>query len=457
MRIYKRFSASTVLWLLVIGICGHVACAQTPLKTINNPQGGKIVYGVVDGATTQAAAMSKVLRTVHNNCGEKPQVGKVFKVRGTDSDAVFFTVVNHAQGNKQVAGMVIASPSGPNRMEAAMVSDDASRFGSTVNPMLTQLFGEWHPGGAGQASGPATGGGSAPPAALHRVAAPDNSASVGIPDGWKFQGNGGTMLVTGPNGEAAALNMVRGGVDPYGPGQHQLQRYGGRPNNAGKIVYPSNVDLVRAFPDIFQQFWRLSGPGAQTQIAHIERVSGPPGQRCVHVTGHFNFVGTPVEEMNTLLCTSAPSQMGNYAVSIYHTAVPLPFADKERATMGAIFASFQANQAVIAREANAMAAPAIAQIHAIGQAAMQRAQADSVAHDQQNRTWEAGQDSQARRNQGFSNYLLDQTVIQDNNMYGNGTVGHGTVWTSTANTLVKVDPDRYEIVDTPSFWRGVDY
>jgi hypothetical protein len=42
-------------------------------------------------------------------------------------------------------------------------------------------------------------------------------------------------------------------------------------------------------------------------------------------------------------------------------------------------------------------------------------------------------------------------------MYGNGTVGHGTVWTSTANTLVKADPDRYEIVDTPNFWRGVDY
>lgn len=46
------------------------------------------------------------------------------------------------------------------------------------------------------------------------------------------------MLVTGPNGEAAALNMVRGAVDPSGPGQRQLQRYGVRPNNAGKIVYP---------------------------------------------------------------------------------------------------------------------------------------------------------------------------------------------------------------------------
>ena len=59
-------------------------------------------------------------------------------MRGTDSDAVFFTVVNHPQGNKQVAGLVIAAPSGSNQMEAALVSDDAARFGSTVNPMLDQ-------------------------------------------------------------------------------------------------------------------------------------------------------------------------------------------------------------------------------------------------------------------------------------------------------------------------------
>ena len=110
---YKRFSVSSVLWLILLGISAHNACAQTPLKTIDNPQGGKIVYGLVDGATTQPAAMAKVLRIVHNDCGEEPQVGRVFKVRGTDSDAVFFTVVNHPQGNKQVAGLVIASRPAP--------------------------------------------------------------------------------------------------------------------------------------------------------------------------------------------------------------------------------------------------------------------------------------------------------------------------------------------------------
>ena len=42
-------------------------------------------------------------------------------------------------------------------------------------------------------------------------------------------------------------------------------------------------------------------------------------------------------------------------------------------------------------------------------------------------------------------------------MYGNGTVGDGTVWNQTADALVRSNPDRYEIVQTPNFWKGVDY
>ena len=67
------------------------------------------------------------------------------------------------------------------------------------------------------------------------------------------------------------------------------------------------------------------------------------------------------------------------------------------------------------------------------------------------------QDANARNGQGFSNYLLDQTVVQDNNMYGNGTIGHGTHWNTTADALVKANPNRFEYVDKPNFWQGTDY
>jgi hypothetical protein len=55
-------------------------------------------------------------------------------------------------------------------------------------------------------------------------------------------------------------------------------------------------------------------------------------------------------------------------------------------------------------------------------------------------------------NQGFSNYLLDQSVVQDNN-----TGGHGTAWNSTAEALVKTNPSRFQYVDNPNYIKGTDY
>ena len=158
-------------------------------------------------------------------------------------------------------------------------------------------------------------------------------------------------------------------------------------------------------------------------------------------------------------------------VLIFQSLIPVELASRERATAGAVMASFQMNQAVVAQQANAISAPTIAAIHAIGeQAAADRASRNAANDAQhagywaqqnsnaaQHSNWSAGQDGTARNNQGFSNYILDQTVVQDNNMYGNGTIGHGTQWNSTADALVKADPDRFEYVDKPNFWQGTDY
>ena len=137
--------------------------------------------------------MGALLRVVHNNCGDKPQVGKTLQMRGTDTVAVFFTVVNHPQGNKQVAGLLIASASGPDGIEAALVSDDASRFGSTVNPMLSKLFSVWHPDGVaattsasnGKSAAPAAAGGHSAPAATRASSRPPTArrASASPMDG----------------------------------------------------------------------------------------------------------------------------------------------------------------------------------------------------------------------------------------------------------------------------------
>ena len=459
----KPFCVSLALWLGLVGCLASVSGAQTPLKTIDNPQGGKIVYGVVDGATSSAAAMSTVLRIVHNNCGERPQVGNVFRVRGTNSDAVFFTVVNHPQGNKQVTGLLIASPSGANKMEAALVSDDTTRFGSTVNPMLNRLFSEWHPGGGSPASGPATGSRPAPPKPLRRVMTQDGSASLAIPNGWKFQGGGGTVMVVDPNYNVIiSINLVRGATNPS-----YSQPYGRATGMGAKMVYPSNADPVKGFPGLIKEFYRVNNQLIDFRIDHTEQVAGPPGQRCVHAIGHGvlfsvgqahpNIQEKDYFEMEMLACCTAPDRMGNYMFTLSLSQIAPKFADKERATVGAILSSFEVNQAVVAQQANAIAAPAIAAIHKIGADATARMKAIERANDAQHADYYARQDANARSIQGFSNYLLDQTVIQDNNVHGNGTIGHGTVWNSTADALVKAFPDRYEIVNNPNFWKGWDY
>ena len=114
--------------------------------------------------------------------------------------------------------------------------------------------------------------------------------------------------------------------------------------------------------------------------------------------------------------------------------------------------SFQVDQAKVTAQANAIAAPAIARIHEIGRIAAQNAANAHAAEDAQRASVEKHWDAQDRNSQGFSNYLLDQTVVQDNQLNA-----HGTVWNQTAAALVKSDPDRYQYVNTPNYWKGIDY
>ena len=73
----KKLSASvTLCQFSTAAMYALLPKAQTPLTTLQGDQGGMIVYGQVDEATTPAAAMAHILRIMQNNCGEKPQVGR---------------------------------------------------------------------------------------------------------------------------------------------------------------------------------------------------------------------------------------------------------------------------------------------------------------------------------------------------------------------------------------------
>ncbi len=475
---YKRLSLSAILSLFFVVACSSVPPAQTALTTLQGKQGGTIVYGPVDGATTPAMAMARILHNVQNGYGDKPQVGRVFRVRGSNSDAVFFTVTNHAGGNVPVAGMLIASETGPKAVEAAMVSDGAARFSSTMNPLLSQLFGVWHPGGvapapAGKASAqPGAGGGvTLPP--MHTVSLPDGTATVNLPDGWNLgpRSGGGSAVVMGPQGEGITLNMYLMVQDPRAPDYQRQMRMGIKPLPSIHIFTPYNPNLTAAFPDIYLRMQTAAGLGsAPPKIDSIKPVEGTQGQ-CVDALGQVNLGAKGMKEFRELMCGTPPYQNGVYEYKVSFYWLPPGATSRQRAICDAIMAGYHVDE----QRVDAQAAPYIRILQQYTQALMAltqrqiaisqqrtnatlaRAKDEEIQHDAQHQSWREGEDMQSRQVQGFSNYLLDQTVVQDNNMYGNGTIGHGTFWNNKADALVKSDPNRYEYVPEPNYWRGTDY
>jgi hypothetical protein len=61
-------------------------------------------------------------------------------------------------------------------------------------------------------------------------------------------------------------------------------------------------------------------------------------------------------------------------------------------------------------------------------------------------------DSMDRRSQEFENYQLGYSVISDT-----GINAHGTFWNQDADALVKSNPNRFEYVNAPNYWKGIDY
>jgi hypothetical protein len=434
--------------------------------------------------------MAKMLSTVHNNSGEKPQIGRVFQFTGTNLVGVFFTVTDHPDGNLPLAGMVIAAATGPNQVEAAMVYDLASRFGQTVNPMLQQLSGVWHPGASSPAAGTApasagNGGGSVPASQggsnipLHPVSAPDNSASVGIPDGWTLDPNSGhgAIVVHGPNGEQIGLELMKGAIDPTHPFRARSDAHGQLEGPPGAVViYPYRGDPAKEFEGILQA-WRTSnskGPvklqGLKTQI--VTNIPNPNTNQCVTADGQVDLQdGTGMQKLGALLCIyndqTTFKQWGNYVITFYQLNYePMAVAQKDSALISAITNTYKQNSQVMQQQGQQMMAQkqqsdqqimaqsqaAVDRIHQIGAQATARMNATEAANSTEQSSWEAGQNANARNAQGFSNYLLDQSVVQNNY-----TGAHATTWNSAAEGLVKADPNKYSYVNTPNYIPGTDY
>jgi hypothetical protein len=450
---YARGVKSLAVW--AVFLCAGCVQSQAALKTINGPQGGKITYGQVEEAKNEPAAIVAILRLMQSQYGSRPRLSQFFEAKGTQSVAAFFGI-NRSNG-VPVEGVLIVTKATTDDVEAAAVYDDASHFNISYNPMMKTLMSVWHPLAA--ASNQGSGGAAAP---LHKSFTKDRTASIDLPDGWNISPNsgGGSILAQGPNGEVAEVGFTVGATDlnnPRGRQTYETVRRGGLRGTAyaNAIYYQLTQDLGKDFVDLMALNLekRNQHPGSY-QIAGARAVQSPAGYHCARIDGQFDANdGKAPREMHAIFCIGpeGPASGAFLAITDY-TLVPMALAEKERATMAAVLASIQVDQAAVQRQAGALAAPAIAQIHEIGRIVDQRIAAAHQAQEIHNSAVYQHWDDIDRRSKAFSDYTLGYTVLRtQDNQY------HGTFWNEDANRLLQQFPGAFEAVTTPELIKGLDY
>src|SRR5579872_4181038 len=119
------------------------------LRTIDTPGVGHIVFGPIDGEKSISNGLGTILRTVHSRFGDRPQIGRLFRARTSDSVAAFFTMTPKFNAPAPIAGMVIVCKPAGQDAAAALLYDDADRFQKSVPTLLKMLGEAWHPAGGG--------------------------------------------------------------------------------------------------------------------------------------------------------------------------------------------------------------------------------------------------------------------------------------------------------------------
>jgi len=457
----------------VLALGAVTAALGQGLTTIHPQGGGMIMYGQVQGQSTEAGAMGYILKNLHQSIGAKPQVGKLFDVKGTDSVATFFNITRNDQGSGKpplkVSGMLLATKVSTDHVEAAVVSDDAARFNKTLPGMMKTLMAQWHPMAAAQAA-PQTaaassgGGGSTagPAAQLRTVTTQDQSASIGLPTGWQIAANQsgmGTVVASGPNGEWVSLDLTFSATDPNNPAAQrtrQIVASGGLRNTvyANAFYYLYGADPGKTFVDMVHHLQQKVGMHlADFRITSESPAQLMPNARCFHLEGTMDsHDGKGTSELNDIYCIGPEGRAGGWLSFVFGYTAPQAVAEKERATLGAIVQSFRMNQRVANQQSAAIAGPSIANSMRIGQMVNARVQAAHRAEDIHNSSVYQHWDSNDRRSQEFGNYQLGYAVVADT-----GNNAHGTLWADDAAALVKSNPNQFEYVSAPNYWKGIDY
>ncbi len=464
----RRTSLSRVaIPALFLAVAAAVTSARGSegLKMIANPGGGEIVYGPLTDLRATSSAMVFMLKQVHGHFGERPEIGKFFQSHGSDSTAVFFNVTDRLRGNKRMAGLVIVSVPKDGPATAAVLYDEAGRFAKTEPAMMKSLTVAWHEDSlSDRSNAPASSssGGSndeTKSLPLRTATAGDHSASIGLPEGWQLtQVAGGSLRAEGPNGEAVFLGMLYQGIRD--PSNMQQSYAGGRPS----LVASFNGDLFTAYTSIMNQMRQAHGLSTVTyRLMQEQPVSAPGEGRVILAMMELDIHDgkgprTGSVRLGAVYFPGAPT----WALSVNGSQAPMTVATQIAPTIKAMVASYSTNAAVIGAEQQA----AMSRVQADAAAASAQSKVLNARREASNSSFDAHMQSLDHANAGFNSHLddidrsskvfqdyqLDRSVVRDNDYSERGTVS-----SSYADSLVRANPDRFQIIPNQDLISGQDY
>ena len=445
--------------------------ARNEIKIVDNPGGGQYAFGALTSQSNKADALIYMLHQVHGRFGDRPQVGKLFQSRDGSSLATFFTLTAKNMGGSPVTGLVIITQHGNAAPQMGILYDDSRRFVNTEPAMLKAVSAAWQGADSPAVSGssPHSQAVSAPvandvPEKLYPATGGDRSAVINLPPGWRvISVAGGSIAAEGNHGEMLSLQSAfQQIIDPRSPRAQSLM-YGGMASRGPKVVCPLGPNLFDDYVCVVNQIRRNAGkPEAtynlttatpqwgQGQIRPLTvlfTVDLHDGMGLRNGSGRLDLLGTAG---------------ATWALGFSMSNIPQKYADSEAATLKAVVASYRRNESVISAE-NA--------------AVMDRIRQQAIANQQQsdaiNANREANKQSFDNHMQGLrqadadndqhmanidwqskitQDYILDRSVVKEIDTDDRATVGN-----RFADSLVKSNPNHFEIVQNQDLIRGRDY
>jgi hypothetical protein len=435
---------------LLLAFIPQAGAAEDGLKRLDFPDGGLIVYGSVQGQSTQRGAMAYLLRTLHNRYGEKPAVGGFFRTKDGHSLGAFFVLTDKSNGDRKVAGMILVRSAGDDgegaRISAAMITDDENHFASSMKPMVEKLDEVWKPEArAGklefEGRGVYFGSSNAEPVAqpLHEAEFSDKSGSIGLPEGWKIAGSSmGSVQASGPNGEELYLGVYVPVADSRASplrnnGSHLSERY---------VAAHYGDDPFQVLVSVSAQLRaKQKLPPASIDLIRQQ----DKGNHCtlfeVNIDGHDSKGKTFSLIRECMIATRFPEWWG---ITFDQATLPKEVAEKELPTIQAMARSYRINDHVIRTEAERR--------YGIDENADRYRDPVKEARERpQEKPSDAFWEQEDGRETNLNAYLLEDKFQGDSTSNGNAVAD------ADAEALVKAHPERYEMVTNEDLLKGLDY